>query len=390
MAFLERGGRPDPEDLLARYPDLADVLPDYLRDLEQLHTAGVNLRDSLPSRAGRPAVEPIPKTEYLGDFRLIREIGRGGMGVVYEAEQLSLGRKVALKVLPLAAALDAKQLQRFQVEAHAAACLHHTNIVPIHAVGCERGAPFYAMQLIEGRSLAELIRELRRVNGLEPGPADTTCDANDVVARSLAADLSAGRFAPNAAGMRDAAGGAREIQDPQSAHEPPPSAETGPVATPNSRLPTPDLSRTTPPAGRGSPGTRRVARSATEGLPRRLARPATEGLRARSTTSHSSTRNRPYFQTAARLGIQAAEALEHAHQRGVLHRDIKPANLLLDAQGTLWVTDFGLARLAGDVSLTATGDLLGTLRYMSPEQALAKARPRGSSHRHLLTRRNPV
>ncbi len=179
MAVLERGGRPDPEGLLARYPDLADVLPDYLRDLEQLHTAAVNLRDSLPSRAGRPAVEPIPETEDLGDFRLIREIGRGGMGVVYEAEQLSLGRKVALKVLPLAAALDSKQLQRFQVEAHAAACLHHTNIVPIHAVGCERGVPFYAMQLIEGRSLAELIRELRRLDGLQPSPADATAPTDD-------------------------------------------------------------------------------------------------------------------------------------------------------------------------------------------------------------------
>src|SRR5205085_12517278 len=97
----------------------------------------------------------------LGDFRIVREIGRGGMGVVYEAVQMSLGRRVALKVLPFAAALDAKQLQRFQNEAQAAAQLHHTNIVPVYAVGCERGVHYYAMQLIDGQSLAQVIADCR-------------------------------------------------------------------------------------------------------------------------------------------------------------------------------------------------------------------------------------
>ena len=104
----------------------------------------------------------------LGDYRIIREVGRGGMGVVYEAQQISLNRRVALKVLPFATAADPRQLQRFQVEAQAAACLHHTHIVPAHAVGSERGVPFYAMQYIEGHSLAELIAELRRLEGLDP------------------------------------------------------------------------------------------------------------------------------------------------------------------------------------------------------------------------------
>src|SRR5262249_37362329 len=104
----------------------------------------------------------------LGDFRIVCEIGRGGMGVVYEAVQLSLGRRVALKVLPFAAALDARQLQRFQNEAQAAACLHHTNIVPVYAVGCERGVHYYAMQLIEGQNLADLIRQMR--DAREPTP----------------------------------------------------------------------------------------------------------------------------------------------------------------------------------------------------------------------------
>ena len=79
-----------------------------------------------------------------------------------------------------------------------------------------------------------------------------------------------------------------------------------------------------------------------------------------------------FFQTVARLGIQAAEALEHAHSLDVLHRDIKPGNLLVDAHGNLWITDFGLARLRNDVELTASGDIVGTYRYMSPEQSLGK------------------
>src|SRR4029079_6405470 len=113
----------------------------------------------------------------LGDYRILRGIGRGGMGVVYDAEQRSLNRRVALKVLPMAAALDARQFQRFQLEAQAAACLHHNNIVPVFAVGTEGGVPFYAMQYIEGRSLAEVINELRRAEGLEQDPPARAADA---------------------------------------------------------------------------------------------------------------------------------------------------------------------------------------------------------------------
>jgi eukaryotic-like serine/threonine-protein kinase len=117
------------------------------------------------------------------------------MGVVFEAEQLSLRRRVALKVLPLAAALDPQQLRRFQIEAQAAAQLHHTNIVPIFSFGCERGVHYYAMQYIEGQALAALIRDLRRLSGLE-APAVETMAADG----SLADEIVSGRLAPSGRG----------------------------------------------------------------------------------------------------------------------------------------------------------------------------------------------
>src|SRR5207249_9997215 len=125
--------------------------------------------------APTPEDDPGPRPGVLGDYRILREVGRGGMGVVYEAEQLSLRRRVALKVLPFAATLDPRQLARFRNEAQAAAQLHHSNIVPVHAVGCERGVHYYAMQLIEGQSLAVMIQELRRAgdNGAVPASAPT-------------------------------------------------------------------------------------------------------------------------------------------------------------------------------------------------------------------------
>jgi hypothetical protein len=92
-------------------------------------------------------------------------------------------------------------------------------------------------------------------------------------------------------------------------------------------------------------------------------------------TARTDPHSREYSRTVARLGIEAAEALDHAHQLGIVHRDVKPGNLLVDAAGKLWVTDFGLAHVGADKSLTLTGDLVGTLRYMSPEQALAKRVP---------------
>src|SRR5262249_35436824 len=130
--------------------------PEHAGRLEQLLPALRMLAGASASRSGRASAGPAGDTVSalrlgeLGDFRLLREVGRGGMGVVYEAEQLSLNRRVALKVLPFAAALDARQLQRFHNEARAAAGLEHPNVVPIYGVGCERGVHYYAMRFIDG------------------------------------------------------------------------------------------------------------------------------------------------------------------------------------------------------------------------------------------------
>src|SRR5262249_31708625 len=118
--------------------------------------------DRLP-RSGAPAErrkDDAAELGQLGDFNLIREIGRGGMGVVYEAQQISLRRRVALKTLPFMGGADRRPLQRFRKGAEAAAHLHHSHIVPVFAVGSERGVHYYAMQYIEGQSLAALIATL--------------------------------------------------------------------------------------------------------------------------------------------------------------------------------------------------------------------------------------
>ena len=148
LAGLQAGKPADRATVLAAHPDLASQLEQCLAGIEFIH------------RAGRTAGE-IPA--QLGDFRIRREIGRGGMGVVYEAEQLSLHRIVALKILRFGAVADPEALDRFRNEAETVAKLHHTNIVPIFAVGNEHGVNFYAMQLIEGQSLADVIQ--RRVGG---------------------------------------------------------------------------------------------------------------------------------------------------------------------------------------------------------------------------------
>src|SRR5262245_25875187 len=234
----------------------------------------------MSSAVGRP-----PGGRRLGDFEILREVGRGGMGVVYEARQVSLNRPVALKVLGPGLGLTPHAVQRFRREAEAAARLHHTNIVPVYATGEQDGTHFYAMELVEGPSLNHVIRQLRTAPGTEPASTATS----------------------------------------------PGAAETGPYVE-----------------GQDTPSAVPVGGS-----------------------SSQLSSGGPYFETVARMVAEVADALEYAHQHGVIHRDIKPANLLLSPDGRLAVNDFGLARLLEQPGVTITGEFVGTPAYMSPEQITA-------------------
>lgn len=266
LARLRRGEAPSVAEYVERHPDLADDIRDLFPSLLLMEEA------ARPVSAER-APPPRPMPSQLGEYRILREVGRGGMGVVYEAEQVTLGRHVALKVLPRRLG-DERMLDRFRQEARAAARLHHTNIVPVFGVGEHGGTHYYAMQFIRGRGLDEVVAELRRL-------------------RASGTPVAAGPL---------------EIADP-----------------------------------------------------------------------------RAYYRNVARIGLQVAEALAYAHKQGVLHRDIKPSNLLLDAEGTVWVTDFGLAKEEGADQLTQTGDIVGTIVYMAPERFHGWADPRSDVYSLGLT-----
>jgi eukaryotic-like serine/threonine-protein kinase len=270
LSALESGTTPDRNEYLSRFPDLKIEAEEVLDGI-QLAFEWQRTRKPLQLQTDSSNVNPM--MEPIGDFRIIKEIGRGGMGIVYEAVQRSLGRSVALKVLPFAAAMDDRHRKRFLLEAQAAAQLHHNHIVPVFAVGCERGTHYYAMQLIHGHP----------------------------VSAKLFDDLS------------------------------------------------------------NAVGTSSIDRSANNSS-QRIVR----------------DRNR----NIATIVAQAADGLDYAHSCGVVHRDVKPGNLLLDLSGKLWITDFGLAYVASNDQLTQTGDLLGTMRYMSPEQA--------SGHRSVIDHRTDI
>ncbi len=257
-ARIRRGEHPAIAEYQRRHPELADQIQELLPSvalLERLKT-----HRPPPGDSEEAVARPLP--ERVGEFRVVRELGRGGMGVVYEAFQESLDRTVALKVIPHHGVLDERRLRRFRREAQAVARLHHTNIVPIFGVGESEGVPYYAMQYIRGIGLDKLL----------------------------------------------------------------------------------DSWRASPPR---------------QGLAR--------------------------WRMAANIGVQAADALQYAHEQGILHRDIKPANLLIDAHEAVWVTDFGLAKLAGREDLTASGDVIGTLRYLAPEALQGESGPQGDVYSLGLT-----
>ena len=235
------------------------------------------------------------------------------MGVVFEARQKSLGRRVALKVLSAGVLSSPRQLTRFRREATAAASLHHTNIVPVFGTGQQDDMHYYAMQFIDGVPLDAVLRHLEVLAGR---PTDVATNRSD-----KRAGLRLGFVQP--AGHRRRS---RTLARPSAVN-----AHTA------------------------------FRRHADRG-------PHRANGNSRSSEPDSPPRAPDYFKAVAQIGLQVAEALAYAHAHGVLHRDIKPANLLLDAGGTTWIADFGLAKLTHNDTMTRSGDIVGTLRYMPPEQ----------------------
>jgi len=336
LARFRRGERPSIEDYAAKHAELADEIRELLPALVMLEQDKSVAGSATGTNGGPAAAAAGPAPHQLGDYLILREIGRGGMGVVYESVQQSLGRHVALKVLPHQALAGSTQVERFRLEARAAARLHHTNIVPVFGVGECEGVHYYAMQFIQGQGLDVVIAALRgRRNDSEPGvgvgsetPGAAGGDDQPLTA-VLTRALLTGRFA---------------VPQPEPEARPEPTAATaGALTSPPSQGPAGPV-----PSDRAS------------GLP-----PTDAG---RSSELSSGQAGAPYFRSVARVGVQVAEALAHAHGQGIIHRDIKPSNLLLDAKGTAWVTDFGLAKDEGTDGLTRTGDIVGTLRYMAPER----------------------
>ena len=340
LARYRAGQRPSVNDYAAKHPELADQIRRLLPALVMIERdLAIELEPGLdPTEEPDLAGLKPGDSRLLGDYRIVREIGRGGMGLVYEAQQISLGRRVALKVLPRHVLHDRKALQRFHREAKAAARLHHMNIVPVFEIGQEGEHAFYTMQFIAGEALDHVIDELARLrnrvdrNPLENGLAgrrdavitmrsDCTAAAGprDSGLGQVAESLLAGRLATGA--LESAAGGTERIIE-HATNEPLESAESSSPVLPGG-----------------------TALSLVE----------------------SASHRQSFFRSVAQIGRQVAQGLSYAHSRGIVHRDIKPSNLLLDTAGVVWITDFGLAKAEED-GLTATGDILGTLRYMAPER----------------------
>ena len=315
--FLERfrqGGRPSLAEYIARHSEHAD-------EIRELFPMLLELEGAVPSSEEPTTSEDEPLPRELGDYLIVREIGRGGMGIVYEAVQQTLGRSVALKVLPCRNNQDEVALERFRREARIAAKLHHTNIVPVFDVGQEGTVSYYAMQFIQGQPFDTVVRELRcRIaptadGGSTPRPLATVANCGSVADEGP-------RSATKAFSNRVL--NASTIEVPQAALSPEPVDVSGedPVAS--------------------------------------IALPVVD-------ESNAANDYRCYFRSVAVIGSQVSQALAYAHARGVVHRDIKPSNLLLDTNGVVWVTDFGMAKIEAD-PLTRTGDILGTIHYMAPER----------------------
>jgi tetratricopeptide (TPR) repeat protein len=320
---LKRGEQPSIEEFAADHPQLADQIRELLPTIQCL--------EGLKHVAGN---DPLTGAQ-LDDFRIVREIGRGGMGIVYEALQVSLARRVALKVLSGERSKSRVLVDRFRREARSMAALHHTNIVPVFGVGEAGGVSYFAMQYIEGRGLDEVLRELSRLRGMAgPDEVPGSEDGARPAGPSLVASISKQFYAidPN----RPRACDQHEASAPESRSEP---AHEQQLVADETRAP-------------GSTATRLAAR-----------------IRAQRGTHGPKSRRRAGLCASPRRFAPRRQALEPA----------RPVD------GTVWVTDFGLAKVQDSDQLTETGDIVGTLRYMAPERFEGKSLPQSDIYSLGLT-----
>ncbi len=342
---IRDGERPMLEEYLDRYPDIADEI----RDLFPIVT---NIELAIRAEPPGPVPARSSSAPHISGYRLGRRLGRGGMGVVYEAEHQLLQRRVAIKVLADSLANESKSRERFRREARVAGRLHHTNIVPIYEVGEDGNTLYFAMQLIEGHGLDRVIVELKRLRIADertsPTPETSDEDTPRDTGSEVISEADLARFL-----LRDGLHANQVI--PRAEHRGVFPSASG---SPEEESPTTVFHHTV--LGR------RAAEQATESATQTMV-PEPMRLNPPDSSSHSRSKWTRYYKALARLGMQVASAVSYAHARGIIHRDIKPSNILLDGAGTAWVTDFGLAR-EGDSGLTGTADILGTIRYMAPER----------------------
>ncbi len=296
-----------------------DICAENPRQADELRRRVSTLRDLGLLSQGR-----------IGPYKLLRTLGHGGMGLVYLARDERLDRVVALKALPSRLTLNRRALQRFQREIKAAAQQNHPRIVPIYDVGEADGVPYFTMEYVEGRTLAEVLTALI-ARGLR---------AEDLALEHLAAAADPG-LPPVAVNGVPGDGapsvGATGVEAAGAPRDTPRAGRDGSPAGPDGEAP----------GGVGS---------------------AAAALPSASIPRHWGN---SYVETVCLLLLDVAEGLEHAHEHGIIHRDVKPSNVLVRGDGRAQLFDFGLALVETDDSMTLTGDFTGTPFYVSPEQISA-------------------
>jgi len=383
LTLAEQGTPPAIDEFVARFPGLENDVRAALEGLELVHgLLGLESATGSGSGRGTGIDHRIESGRRIAGYRVVRELGRGGMGTVYEAVHVALDRPVALKVLGTHAAPDSSARRRFLNEARTTARLHHTHIVPVFDVGQVGALCYYAMQRIEGSGLDRVLRHLRRTRPAASAAGDNLAGSlfpkEDRQAASGASSIHSrlsrlwSRLSPGWLSRHPRSAG--RSAGPATARSVPPVSRPG-----NGRHAPAVLGDSTASWDTGGKQGPRPGQSAGENAASSAAVPASPAAlpafeldprwRDDEPPPFDPKRGSAYFRWVAEVGLQSADALAHAHHQGVIHRDVKPSNLLIDARGNIWVTDFGLARRLADPGVTHHDSLLGTPRYMSPEQA---------------------